>query len=431
MKGFYASRKHFLQVFIIVCFFVFSSFPSSGSSLNFLDVDCLVDDSTCVKGEILYVGGSGPGNFSSVHEAYSNCSDGDTIFIYNGVYVWRPWSCIDVDKNNITFCGEDMMLTIMDGQNEMRDAYFIFYGDNIVLKNIYFRPNEDDFAGGAPRLLHVSGKNMHIENCYFEAANGGFYVKNDGFVIRNSTIEKMVVDPAIFICPRGNEYYENFVVDNNSFYEEVIIGGLYSRLYNVTVSNNVFNGSALLADDDPFNNLRFTAGNITGLTITNNVFIDLEYVMVGSYVYHKPAYDVLIEGNEFCRSGLELWYSENITVSHNVFERCSESIHIAYCKNVEIVRNDLVDGGRYGIFLKDHVENIEIAENNFEIQRQEISFELEKDQYSPSDFSIADNYYARRFFRFKIFWGQIGPLWGICGLAFRFDETPADEPFDV
>ncbi len=38
------------------------------------------------NGNTLYVGGTGPGNYSKIQDAIENASDGDTIFVYNGEY---------------------------------------------------------------------------------------------------------------------------------------------------------------------------------------------------------------------------------------------------------------------------------------------------------------------------------------------------------
>lgn len=36
------------------------------------------------RGDILYVGGSGPGNYSKIQDAIDDASKGDTVFVYNG-----------------------------------------------------------------------------------------------------------------------------------------------------------------------------------------------------------------------------------------------------------------------------------------------------------------------------------------------------------
>ena len=36
------------------------------------------------RGNWLYVGGSGPGNYTRIQDAIDNASDGDTVFVYSG-----------------------------------------------------------------------------------------------------------------------------------------------------------------------------------------------------------------------------------------------------------------------------------------------------------------------------------------------------------
>ena len=49
-----------------------------------------------LKGTWLYVGGSGPGNYTRIQDAINDSSDGDTVFVYSGHYAEHlvikiPW----------------------------------------------------------------------------------------------------------------------------------------------------------------------------------------------------------------------------------------------------------------------------------------------------------------------------------------------------
>ncbi|HWR28033.1 MAG TPA: hypothetical protein VN377_06325, partial [Candidatus Thermoplasmatota archaeon] len=39
------------------------------------------------SGNWLYVGGSGSNNYTMIQDAIDNASDGDTVFVFNGMYV--------------------------------------------------------------------------------------------------------------------------------------------------------------------------------------------------------------------------------------------------------------------------------------------------------------------------------------------------------
>ena len=64
------------------------------------------------RGNTLYVGGSGPGNYTSIQEAIDNSTNGDIIFVYNGTYNEN----IDTKLKKIDLVGEDREITVIDGQ---------------------------------------------------------------------------------------------------------------------------------------------------------------------------------------------------------------------------------------------------------------------------------------------------------------------------
>ena len=63
-------------------------------------------------GNTLYVGGSGPGNYSTIQEAIDDASDGDTVFVYDDSSPYYENVVIDKSVNLI---GENKQTTIIDG----------------------------------------------------------------------------------------------------------------------------------------------------------------------------------------------------------------------------------------------------------------------------------------------------------------------------
>ena len=79
-KGMNNIIKKGVVVAVILLFIGMSVIPSTGTNV--------VEKSSAVSfdGNILYVGGSGPGNYSTIQEAINDANNGDTVFVYNGTY---------------------------------------------------------------------------------------------------------------------------------------------------------------------------------------------------------------------------------------------------------------------------------------------------------------------------------------------------------
>ena len=66
-------------------------------------------------GNTLYVGGSGPGNYTKIHDAINDANDGDTVFVYD---YSSPYNEIVVVDKSIKLIGENKNTTIINGDNE-------------------------------------------------------------------------------------------------------------------------------------------------------------------------------------------------------------------------------------------------------------------------------------------------------------------------
>jgi len=87
-----------LTYIVMFCFLV--SLVLGGNSLA-------DEDST-----ILYVGGEGGGNYTSIQSAIDDASDGDVIYVFSGFYL--PFKNVVIDKS-ISIIGENKNTTIIDG----------------------------------------------------------------------------------------------------------------------------------------------------------------------------------------------------------------------------------------------------------------------------------------------------------------------------
>jgi hypothetical protein len=88
-------------------------------------------------GDWLYVGGNGPGNYSTIQGAINHSSDGDTVFVFSGLYYER----LRVDKR-INIIGEDRNSTIIDGSRRTNDVITITSG-YVLIKGFMIRNSLD------------------------------------------------------------------------------------------------------------------------------------------------------------------------------------------------------------------------------------------------------------------------------------------------
>ena len=93
-----------------------------------------------VFANILYVGGIGPGNYTTIRDAINDAGDGDTVFVYSGYY----FETSDIDKQ-LNMIGEDKYNTIIDGGGRP-DVFYITH-DYVNVSGFTFQGCQSHFGG--------------------------------------------------------------------------------------------------------------------------------------------------------------------------------------------------------------------------------------------------------------------------------------------
>jgi parallel beta-helix repeat protein len=115
---------------------------------------------TSGRGDILYVGGSGPGNYTFIQDAINNSFDGDTVFVYNGTYNEN----VIVNKS-INLVGKDKYITIIDGTKYHHTGYenaVFLSSDGCVISNLTLMGGD---SGTFDSGIRISSDFNIIENC--------------------------------------------------------------------------------------------------------------------------------------------------------------------------------------------------------------------------------------------------------------------------
>ena len=254
------------------------------------------------RGDWLYVGGDGPGNYSVIKDAVDNASDGDTVFVYDESSPYNESVVID---KSIRVIGEDKNTTVILGigidDNEYSSivisANKVFLSGFTVQKlsglyGIWIIGNEsnitdtiiDDYWYGIyiypGHTEKDSTKNtIHynlIKNCFI----GISVYRSSNSVITNNIINTCEMDNrwggGIDIC-KG----DNTIISNNDIRLNGV--GIYAeRSNNVSMSQNNIKENAIGISTSSMNNMKITQNNIYQNRQRNIVFRD--YINQNMYI---------------------------------------------------------------------------------------------------------------------------------------------------
>ena len=227
----------------------------------------------------LYVGGSGPGNYTLIQAALDNVTAGGTVYVFPGTYHER----IVINKP-IHLIGDEKTSTIIDGGNV--EYVVILEADNSALSGF--------------TITH-SGKTF---------PEAGVYVKSDG----NSISGNLLTDN--FYGMRLESTKNNMITSNVIIYN-LRCGIYFSRasdniLTGNIVSNHSFNGFGLyeFSNNNTLLENIFSQNNFSGINIRDsmgNHVVDNRILgnRIGLHV-PSPEYNTVVHGNVFSQNSIDL-----------------------------------------------------------------------------------------------------------------------------
>ena len=167
-------------------------------------------------GNILYVGGSGPDNYTKIQDAIDNSSDDDTVFVYDDSSPYYEHVIID---KSIKLIGENKNTTIIDGE-----------GNGKVVSI------QDDIDG-----VTISG--FTIQKCGpfdYKLPYAGIYVKSS----YNTIYDNIIINNDIGIICLNEESYGNYYnilngnTIKNSRFGIIMVESFDYKIYNNDISKN-------------------------------------------------------------------------------------------------------------------------------------------------------------------------------------------------
>jgi parallel beta-helix repeat protein len=247
-------------------------------------------------GGTLYVGGTGPGNYSSIQDALDATSDGDTVFVFEGVYHEN----LKIEKS-IQLIGEHKEYTIVDGR-------------------------------GVGNVIEVKTDDVRIS---------GFSLQNTG---------KSISDAGIDVC-KLDSYSKGEILYNVSIFGNKICHnisrGIYCRYvhHSNIYDNNISGKSFGIVIDLSSNN------KITGNLVQHGYYYGI-YTQgwgngrISDYVYGPMAENNIISGNTVVnyREGIFIGGSSvrNIVTGNNIIKNRGNGVITAYCFKNKITKNNII-----------------------------------------------------------------------------------------
>ncbi len=207
------------------------------------------NQSSTSRGNWLYVGGIGPGNYSKIQDAIDNASDEDTVYVYNGTYnefnisirksiflvgqdkystiidANLSGNCINIFSNNVTIQGFTIRnANFPNGTGIALYSYNTTICDNIITNN--------DWWG-----IHIRGSNNNNISYNIISNNGwaGIYGRcSNQIIIGNKIIDNSI--GIVLTYGSLNIIKHNNISGNNGF------GLEFDYVTNSTITqNNFFN----------------------------------------------------------------------------------------------------------------------------------------------------------------------------------------------
>lgn len=331
----------------------------------------------------LYVGGSGPGNYSKIQDGIDNASDGDTVFVYDDSSPY--YENIVVDKP-INLIGENMNSTVID--NEYRRINIINISSN-----------------------RISITGFTIKRSGYPSGPGHF-----GYFAISSNADNINISYNKFIknCRGIRISGNNITIANNIILDTKEEGILLSKSHYNTITNNTIStvgGVGILLGESNHN------------IITKNIIY-----RNGNGIHSYDSSYNTIKWNNITRGSIAFYGCKHFHISKNNIANNGIGIRFDDSDYFLISFNNIEDN-KIGL-LSIWSANNKITNNNFiENSQQHAEFFTRIIGYRGKNIWDGNYWNSSRSLPYPIF-GKIG-IYNSRFPWLNFDWHPAKEPYDI
>ena len=266
------------------------------------------ENSGNLGGKTLYVGGTGPGNYTKIQDAIDNASDGDTVFVYSGTYYIGG---IEIYKS-INLVGEDKYNTILKAEGKLEPegdkanvSATLSVGSDVLITGFSF----DYFLFEFINLNSILSNNILNNSCVWLAHSNNYIINN---IITNNNISFAIiaVEPKCYISG-------NFISGN--------LYGIGLSHGSHIISNNTFSKNNYGLIMYPHYTYAIFSGSSGNITVYGNTFIENN---CGLYIYRYLDRMVRwnkINHNNFIKNSVHAMFVDNPVPRLVPFEPISQN----------------------------------------------------------------------------------------------------------
>jgi parallel beta-helix repeat protein len=334
--------KRLLAIGVILLFFGMSV-SSTGYNIERHSTLSTLDGNT------LYVGGSGPNNYTRIQDAIDNASDGDIVYVYAENSPYKENIKI---KKSINLIGEDKNTTIIQGNS-------LYHVIEITARNVKIMGFTIESDGDYPDYgVRITSRGNTVSNNIIRKNDIGISLhESDDNVISNNNFSNNR-DRGIFIA-----FSKNNNIDNNYFCNNGGDAIYCGEPNNVIKNNHLFNDYIEIKGSLGHIIINNTVNGKDRVYLESSSDINLDKGDIGQIILNNCE-NITIENQD---ARFDIIRSNNCYISNNVISNSNYGMVLTSSNNNTIKNNDIFDCKWDGLYVVNSEYN-EIIKNNISSQ---------------------------------------------------------------